>query len=65
VPDILFCYKGLFVAFETKRPTEDLEPIQKAQFKVINAAGGFTFRIRSREEAVEAIKTIILERHGV
>ena len=65
VADILLCYKGQFVAFETKRPRKDLEPIQAAQFKLINQAGGYAFRIRSKQDAIDAITLIDSERHGL
>jgi hypothetical protein len=43
IPDILVCYKGLFLAIEVKKPgnVRGTTPLQETQLKGINAAMGY------------------------
>ena len=43
IPDIIVCYKGIFLAIETKAPGKlaNTTPLQKAQINGINQAGGY------------------------
>lgn len=45
IPDIIACYKGLFVAIETKAPGKkgNVTPNQERAIKSIQEAGGFAF----------------------
>ena len=40
VPDLLCCHKGVFYAFEVKRPGEKATPIQAHELEQVQAAGG-------------------------
>ena len=56
IPDILVCYKGLFVAIEVKSPTHKgrASDIQKLKIKRIRECGGIAF-ITDNLEDVEKI----------
>jgi hypothetical protein len=58
VPDIIGCFKGQFVAFEIKRPGEELKQIQWVQANEIMLAGGHFFRIESPDQITEVLKQI-------
>ena len=45
IPDIIVCYKGMFIAIEIKDGKDRLSPIQKEQLKRIEAAGGKAWAI--------------------
>lgn len=53
--DYTICYAGRFVAIETKRPDEDLTPLQKLTVRSIIRAGGEVFVI-SGVEGLQAFK---------
>lgn len=55
VPDIICCYKGLFIALEVKGPDGKLTTLQEATIKRIKDAYGIAEVVRS----VEDVKTII------
>ena len=56
IPDILACYKGVFLAIEVKSPTKKgrASDIQKLKIKAIRKAGGFAL-ITDNIEDVENI----------
>lgn len=58
IPDIICCYHGLFVAFETKTPTGELSRIQEHTHKKMRAANAFVFVPRSVEEASAALDEV-------
>jgi hypothetical protein len=50
VPDIICCYKGLFVAFEVKNHKGKVSTIQRAQMLAINDSDGCPFVVRSVDD---------------
>ena len=55
VPDIICCYKGIFIALEVKAPDGKLTVLQEATIRRIKDAYGIAEVVRS----VEDVKTII------
>lgn len=63
VPDILCCYRGLFVAFELKNRRiknayKGLSPDQVAHLQRINQADGLAFAIHTVGEAMKVLDEI-------
>lgn len=60
IPDILCCYKGLFVAIEVKSPTHKgrASDIQKLKIRAIRNAGGIAFITDSLEEVERIFECI-------
>lgn len=56
-PDILVCYKGLFMAFETKAPGKirNVTPNQRREIDEITSANGLALVVDSVEQVKEAI----------
>jgi len=56
-PDILVCYKGRFMAFETKAPgkLKNTTPNQDREIAGINKAGGMAIVVDDVEQVKEAI----------
>lgn len=51
VPDIVGCYRGLFVAFEVKRPVVGkVSELQKHRIDQIKAANGYAFVVYGVED---------------
>ena len=75
VPDLILCVEGLMIGMEVKliEPGESHEhaigrttPLQLAQIKSINGAGGIAGTVTSTEEALELIvRGFIKQRHLV
>lgn len=51
VPDILACYRGLFIAFEVKTESGKQTKLQVLEEGRIQAAGGISVVVTSRAEA--------------
>ena len=62
-PDILVCYKGLFMAFETKAPgkIKNVTPNQEREITDIQRANGLALVIDDVEQMKEAIHDKIIE----
>lgn len=58
IPDIICCYHGLFVGFETKMPLGGLQKIQAHTHRKILNADGFVFVPRSVQDASDALDEI-------
>jgi len=59
VPDLLICYRGVFIALEVKRPVGGrLSALQKIQIEAIEKAGGVARVVRSLDEVKEIINKI-------
>jgi hypothetical protein len=43
IPDFLACYRGVFIAPETKVPKKEAKPWQERELGAINGAGGEAF----------------------
>ena len=59
VPDIICCYKGLFIGLELKQENGRATELQKKKLEAINNAGGIGRIIRSVEEVEELFKEIL------
>ena len=46
VPDLLVCYKGMFLGIEVKNETGRTSPLQDVNIKQIEKAGGISFVAR-------------------
>lgn len=51
-PDMVVCYRGLFIGIEVKTAAGSMRPIQKRRMKEIRAAGGVYALPRSVEDAM-------------
>lgn len=58
VPDFIICYKGYFLAPETKRPGGKSEPWQVREQEAIRAAGGISGRVTTVEQVKRWVKAI-------
>lgn len=58
VPDILACYRGLFLAIEVKQPGGKQTRLQELEQQKIQAAGGISIVATSRQEAAEELDRI-------
>lgn len=59
VADILACYKGRFIAIEVKNEKGKTSPLQDANQRMVNNAGGISIVARSVKEVMDVIDTII------
>ena len=57
VPDIICCYKGLFIAFEVKTNDGKTTALQDATIKRIRKAGGIAEIVRSVDEVKRIIES--------
>ena len=62
-PDILVCYKGLFMAFETKAPgkIKNVTPNQQREIEDIQRANGLAHVVDDVEQVKEIINAKIIE----
>jgi hypothetical protein len=62
-PDILVCYKGLFMAFETKAPgkIKNVTPNQEREIEAIQRAYGLAVVVDDVEQVKEAINAKVIE----
>lgn len=58
VPDLLCCYKGMFIAFEVKAKKGKATPLQKVHIHRIVDAGGRAYIVKSLREVEEIIETL-------
>lgn len=63
IPDILCCYRGIFVALEVKRgdvPLSASQPteLQKVELAAIKRAGGISAVVRSVDDAAEILDQV-------
>ncbi len=58
VPDILTCYKGLFIGLEVKVGTNKASALQNANLGLIRAAGGSAKIVRSVEEVSDLLNLL-------
>ena len=57
-PDILVCYRGMFIGFELKVDRNTLSDLQKLRIRQIRNAGGIAKGIYSLEEIEETLYEI-------
>lgn len=55
IPDLIICWRGLFVALEVKRPGGSATPLQAHTLDEISKAGGSVGVVTSVEEAFDVI----------
>lgn len=62
-PDILVCYRGLFMAFETKAPgkIKNVTPNQEREIEAITRAYGLALVVDDVEQVKEAINAKVIE----
>lgn len=58
VPDILICYRGHFLAFESKAAEGRLRALQVVNLREINAAQGIGLSVRNIERVKDAFASI-------
>lgn len=60
VPDLIFCYKGIFVGCEVKTPKtmSNTSELQKYNLRKIKEAGGYSFVAYSIDQVKEALNAI-------
>lgn len=58
LPDLIFCYRGQFVALEVKMPEGVVSSIQKRRIKEIRDAGGHAYVVRSVSSALKALDRV-------
>ena len=58
IPDIICCYKGLFIGLELKQEKGKATELQKKKLEAINNAGGIGRIIKSLEEVKALFKEI-------
>lgn len=62
IPDILACYRGVFLGLEVKLPGNDVSPKQEAHIRRIIAAGGVGATIWGpRAKALKTVNMILAE----
>lgn len=57
-PDIVCCYKGMFVALEVKDGDNQASKVQELQIRKILKAGGVGVVVRSLEEVQSLVETL-------
>lgn len=57
-PDILACYRGIFVALEVKTAKGKTTRQQEQVMAKINAGGGWAYAVRSVPEVMDILKRI-------
>ena len=58
IPDLLVCYKGLFLAFEVKTTICKVSGLQQMQIDKINRAGGFACVVKNKEDVKKILMLI-------
>ena len=58
LPDIIVCFKGLFLALEVKRPGGKLTKLQEVTLNRIKDAEGHAYKVTSCDEVKEILKNI-------
>jgi hypothetical protein len=59
LPDLILCYRGLFVSLETKMPEgRGASPAQRLRMRQIRRAGGISYVVRSVKAAMYILDRI-------
>jgi hypothetical protein len=58
LPDLIFCYRGQFVALEVKMPEGKVSVIQKRRIREIRDAGGRAYVVRSVSAAMRVLDAV-------
>lgn len=67
LPDLICCYRGLFLALETKMPGKESNVSARQQLVHgwIRRSGGYVAIVTSREEALDALDSCIKHFHDL
>lgn len=58
IPDIICCYKGLFIAFEVKTETGKLTKLQETTIQRIKDAKGKAYKVTSVKEVKSILENL-------
>ena len=58
IPDIIACFRGMFVAFEVKNTNGRLSKLQEVTLGRISEAGGRAFVVRSLDDVLSALESM-------
>ena len=58
IPDIIACYRGIFVGLEAKVGKNKASEIQKVKIKQINDAGGFAAVVYTLDDVKDILQAI-------
>lgn len=58
LPDLVVCYRGLFIALEVKLPGNKPSAVQVLRIKQIRAAGGHAYVVRSVQAAMKVLDLV-------
>lgn len=58
IPDIIACYKGIFIGIEVKNETGKTSPLQDVNLQMIKEAGGYSLVARSVADVELMLKEI-------
>jgi Holliday junction resolvase len=61
VPDIVACYRGRYLALETKMPGNKATPVQLHRMRQIRKAGGIAQVVRSKEDISKLLNELYYE----
>jgi hypothetical protein len=65
-PDVLICWRGIFIAIEVKSDTGEPSALQIMNLKMIQKAGGVAALLRGHDvERLEAVKLAVLTKLGL
>lgn len=62
IPDVICCYKGLFIGLELKQENGRATELQKRKLDAINNAGGIGLIVKSVEEVEQLFDQIDKEK---
>lgn len=58
VPDVIACYKGVFIGIEKKEKNEKVSVLQQLNLERIKQAGGYAIVAKSVEDVKDLLKEI-------
>lgn len=58
IPDLIACYRGIFVALEAKRPGKDATRRQRYELKLISRSGGKTAVVHTLQEVIDVLDEV-------
>lgn len=58
LPDLIICYRGLFIALEVKMPGNKVSPVQSLRIQQIRAAQGHAYVVKSVQAALKVLDLV-------
>lgn len=58
IPDLLVCYRGVFIGVEVKQPGGEASPLQKRVLRSIESAGGIAAVVESVEQVEHLLSKV-------